>query len=42
VAASETRTTVVVDELPLFGLGHYPQIERADEVNAVIAGFARL
>ena len=35
MAASETRTTVVVDELPLFGLGHYPQIERADEVNAV-------
>jgi pimeloyl-ACP methyl ester carboxylesterase len=42
VAASETRTIVVVGELPLFGLGHFPQIERSDEVNALIAGFARL
>ena len=42
MAASETRTIVVVGELPLFGLGHFPQIERSDEVNALIAGFARL
>jgi len=26
----------------LFGSGHFPQIERADEISALIAGFAQL
>jgi pimeloyl-ACP methyl ester carboxylesterase len=31
-----------VETVTLFGSGHFPQIERSDEVNALIAGFARL
>ena len=30
------------ETVTLFGSGHFPQIERSDEVNALIAGFARL
>jgi len=29
------------ETVTLFGSGHFPQIERSDEVNALIAGFAR-